>query len=135
MSDYQQNFIGKKSVRTCGPYSTDPNKHTFIDYKDTCGNYPDYRIRLPDEDVFIALDSLYYDIVDFLQDEFYQSIDSDVNQYIKGNYELVKKHLQVLDFLKRFIKSDSTDLFDWCEQYDEVNNTNITKLIKEWLEK
>lgn len=44
------------------------------------------------------------------------------------------QYKEILDIIKRFIKSDSNDLFDWCEQCDEVNNTNISKLIKEWLE-
>lgn len=44
-----------------------------------------------------------------------------------------EKNDLILDIVKRFIKSDQQDIFDWCEEYDEVNNTNITKLINEWL--
>lgn len=46
---------------------------------------------------------------------------------------IIADELEILDLLKKFIKSDTNDLFEWCEQYDEVNNTNVSQLIKEWL--
>ena len=52
---------------------------------------------------------------------------------VDTSIEEAKKQEKILELIKAFLKSDETDLFDWCEQFDEVNNTNITKLIEEWL--
>lgn len=94
-----QNYVGTKWVgkKKC---SSDPNEHTFIDYKDLCGNYPDRTIQLEDKDPFVALDSLFYSIVDFLDDEFSQEIDEERNVFHKKNYELVKKHLKAFSIIK-----------------------------------
>ena len=60
-----------------------------------------------------------------------------------GEYEeqealnTLEKELEISKIIKRFLMSDASDaidLWEFCEQYDEVNNTNITKLIGDWLE-
>lgn len=67
----------------------------------------------------------------------YKNLLKQVDDFIESlgckSKEEAKKKLEVLEIIKRFIKSNANDLFGWCEQYDEVNNTSISKLIKEWL--
>ena len=104
MTEYPQNYVGTKVIRK-NPHSQDPNEHTFIDYVDKCGNYVNYTIQLPDEDVEIALDDLYYSIVDELYYEHCDDITDEEHIHTKQNYELVKKYLQALVVLK--------DLFDF----------------------
>lgn len=91
--NYQETIV--KKTRDYGSFrSFDRNEHTFIHRVDLNGFYVDEWIQQPETDPMLALDTLFYEIKDFLEGEYSQDIMEERNIYLYHNYQLVKQALE-----------------------------------------
>ena len=92
--NYPEPEWSESVVRRKRKYSSDPHEHAYIRRVDLHNNYSDEWIELPETDPLLALDTLFYEIKDFLEGEYSQDIMEERNIYLYHNYQLVKQALE-----------------------------------------